>query len=250
VASVLTPLVLLHLAVLLGIAYVWRKHKECRRRLLWVLAPVLLLWLCSTPPVAYLALGSLEWRYPPADEVSPDAGAIVILAGTVHAADPIRKRPELGPSTLYRCLHGAALHRANPDNLIILSGGRINGETDPAAAAVMDEFMRLQGVNPSRILLEESSRDTYENAVETCKLLRTRGIHKIVLVTEATHMLRAEACFRKQGMEVSPSPCGHIANGYGFDWRDVFPDVNSAAQVNIVWHEWLGLAFYRLRGRL
>jgi uncharacterized SAM-binding protein YcdF (DUF218 family) len=250
VATILTPLAFLHLAVLLGIAHIWRKHKEYRRHLLWVLVPFLLLYLSNTAPIAYLALGSLEWRYPPSDEVPQDAGAIVILAGTVRTADPIRTRPELGPNTLYRCLHGAALHRANPDSLILLSGGLIDGEGSPTAATVMREFMRSQGVEASRILLEERSQDTYENAVESCKLLRERGVRRIVLVTDASHMLRASACFRKQGMEVTPSPCGHIANGYGFDWRDVFPDVNSAVQVDTAWHEWLGMALYWVRGRL
>jgi uncharacterized SAM-binding protein YcdF (DUF218 family) len=134
--------------------------------------------------------------------------------------------------------------------LILLSGGPIDGESSPTAATVMRDFLLSQGVNASRIMLEESSQNTSENAVESCKLLRERGLHRIVLVTDASHMPRASACFRKQGLEVAPSPCSHTANEYHFAWFDLIPDVNSAVQVHTAWHEWLGMAFYWAQGRL
>ena len=135
-SDVLTPMALLHLAVLLAIVRLWRKQKECRRRLRWVAVPFLLLTLLNSPPAAYLALGSLEWPYPPSDEVPRDAGAIVVLAGSVRPPDRVRTRPELGPSTLYRCLHAAALHRAAPDLPVLVSGGELD-EGGLSSAGVM-----------------------------------------------------------------------------------------------------------------
>src|SRR5262249_37927778 len=51
-----------------------------------------------------------------------------------------------------------------------------------------------------------SSRTTYENAVESARLLNDRDMPRVVLVTDAAHLRRAVACFRKQGLDVIP--CG------------------------------------------
>jgi uncharacterized SAM-binding protein YcdF (DUF218 family) len=142
------------------------------------------------------------------------------------------------------------IHRANPDRLILLSGGAIDGAGSPSAAAIMRDFLIGQGVNGSLIEVEEDSQNTYENAVGCNKILRDRGVHRIVLVTDASHMPRASACFRKQGLEVTPSPCGHMANEYHFGWLDLIPSVGSAALVDMAWHEWLGISFYWIRGRI
>jgi len=250
VATVATPIVLLDSFLLLVILYLWRRQKEPRRRLWWFLVAFFLFVLSSSAPVAYLALRSLEWDYPPSNDIPPDVGAIVVLAGSVRTADRVRAQPELGPNTLYRCLHAASLHRTSPDIPILVSGGVVEGEGSPAAATVMCEFLLTQGVKETLIILEKSSQNTYENAVESCKLLQERNVRRIVLVTDASHMLRASSCFRKQGMEVAPSPCNHIANEYHFAWMDLIPDANSAVNVSTAWHEWLGMAFYRVRGRL
>lgn len=249
-ATVLTPMVLVDLILFLAIIFLLRKQKEPKRRLWWFLAVFLLIVLSNSSPVAYVAIGSLEWQYPPSEEIPSDARAIVVLAGAVRSADRVRNRPELGPNTLYRCLHVATIHRTARDRLILLSGGKIDGEDSPTAATVMREFLLTQQVDGSKIILEERSQNTYENATESCKILREHGLHHIVLITDASHMPRAAACFRKQGVEVTPSPCNHIANDYHFAWVDLFPDVGSAIQVDTAWHEWLGMAFYKVRGRL
>jgi uncharacterized SAM-binding protein YcdF (DUF218 family) len=66
--------------------------------------------------------------------------------------------------------------------------------------------LEQEGVPPSKIWTEEQSRSTYENALYSAKLLHGSGIHRIALVMEADSMLRAELCFRKQGLEVTPAP--------------------------------------------
>jgi uncharacterized SAM-binding protein YcdF (DUF218 family) len=250
VTALLKPIIILSFLTLLSMVHMWWRHKECRRRLLLILVPFLLLVVISTPLVAFFSLASLEWRYPPSDDIPPDAPVIVVLAGSILSADSVRARPELGSTTLYRCLHASELHRANPDRLILLSGGSFEGDGSPVVARVMRDFMMNQGVKSSQLLLEERSRNTYENAAESYTLLRERGVQRIVLVTDASHMPRASACFRKQGFEVIPSPCNYHANDYSFDLRDLLPDGNSAAHTEMAWHEWLGMAVYRIRGYL
>jgi uncharacterized SAM-binding protein YcdF (DUF218 family) len=248
-AAILTPMALLHGAIALAIVHLWWKSPECRRRLFWVAVPFFLLTLLSTDPARYLAMGSLEWPYPPSDEIPQDARAIVVLAGWVRSPDPVYTRPELGPDTLYRCLHAATLHRKAKDRLILVSGGP-DPNGGPPFAQVMRDFLVDQGVERSNLIVEDRSQNTYENAVASCRILGERSIRRIVLVTTATHMARACACFKRQGIEVVPSPCNYRATHYYLGWTDFIPDVQSATQMSEAWHEWLGLLAYWGQGRL
>jgi uncharacterized SAM-binding protein YcdF (DUF218 family) len=56
--------------------------------------------------------------------------------------------------------------------------------------------------------VENQSGDTYENARFSARLLRTAGVHRIVLVTESTHEWRAAHEFMAAGFEVVPAPVG------------------------------------------
>jgi uncharacterized SAM-binding protein YcdF (DUF218 family) len=244
------PMALLHLATALGLLRLWWVRKPGRRQLLWVAVPFLLLTVLSTPPAGYLALGTLEWPYPPSAAVPADAGAIVVLAGDVHVADAVRPRPELGSHTLSRCLHALALHRTAEDRPVLVSGGRPYAGA-PTSAEVMRDFLVSHGVKASRLVEEGQSQNTYENAVESCRLLRERGIRRIVLVTDAHHMPRAAACFRRQGMDVVPAPCNHSATSFDhLVITDFVPQIRSATQFDLAWHEWIGYAVYWLRGRV
>jgi uncharacterized SAM-binding protein YcdF (DUF218 family) len=47
--------------------------------------------------------------------------------------------------------------------------------------------------------MESISRNTYENAVQTQRLIQEHGLSQIILVTTAIHLPRAMACFHKVG---------------------------------------------------
>lgn len=245
-----TPMAILSVLVLFGIVRLWWKHKECRKRLCGIAIPFLVLYIIHTWPVRYLIVGSLEWGYPLVETVNGEVEAIVVLSGAIHAADPVRPYPELGTNTIERCFHAAKLHKSAPDKPILVSGGSLEGEGGSIAATLMREFLIRQGVNEQKIIVEDQSRTTHENAVESARILREKGIQRIALVTTATHMKRSVGTFEKQGLRVTPSACGHIANGYGFLWTDLFPDATSAYHVETVSHEWLGYIVYRIRGWL
>src|SRR5262249_58289118 len=104
--------------------------------------------------------------------------------------------------------------------------------------------------SPEDVTTEEASRTTYENAVECSKLLGQRGVHKVVLVTEAVHMFRAERCFRKQGVEAVPSACNHRATELPGALLDFVPTANALEDCQDAVHEWLGTAWYALCGRI
>lgn len=241
------------LFLLLGaaLAALWWRRQEKRRRLVWATAFYVLLAVLATPAAGHLALGTLEWSYPAGGELPADAEAIVVLSGYVRPQDGVRPRPELGTDTLYRCLHGLTLSRSNRHLPIVVSGGIPPGvPTQVPFADTMRAFFVEMGVPPEQVWPEARSTTTHENAVETAELLHTRGIRRIVLVTDAEHMRRAAGCFRKQGLEVTPSACNHVATQFHWQLRDFLPCSEGLAMAERTTHEWLGLGYYWLRGRL
>jgi len=245
------PAVLLALLALLAFANLWRKRRETRRRLLLLALPLLLLSLCSTPLVSYLALGSLEWSYLPLADRPDDAQAIVVLAGSLNLLDDDGRQVELGEDTLYRCLRAADLYRRGKPCPVLLSGGRVDPDSPgPPLAAAMRDFLRGQGVADNDLIVEDHSRTTFENAVQSGRRLAERSIRKIVLVTDAAHLRRAVACFRKQGLEVVPCGCRYRAARLEWSAWTFLPDSSAASGFQEAWHEWLGAAWYRVLGRM
>jgi uncharacterized SAM-binding protein YcdF (DUF218 family) len=90
---------------------------------------------------------------------------------------------------------------------------------------------------------EGESRDTHENAVKTVALLAPQGIEKIVLVTDAVHMPRALAHFRRatEGTRINlvAAPMSVLPSGrfYGSDW---LPSLQGSEDVWMACHEIVG----------
>lgn len=251
VVDLFQPHVLCALWVGLALVQLWRKRLEPRRRLVWLVLPLLALMVLSTPLASYLALGSLEWSYPPQEERPGDLQAIVVLSGDIRPPDAVRKKAELGVDTLYRCLTAAEVYRAGPSCLVLVSGGVVEpDDATPPVADLMRDFLVRLGVARADVLVENQSRSTYENAVEASKLLEARGLRKAVLVTDAAHLPRALACFRGQGIDVVPWGCRYRATRLPAALDTFLPDLAAARGVREAWHEWVGIAWYRLTGKI
>jgi uncharacterized SAM-binding protein YcdF (DUF218 family) len=245
------PYTFLFLCFGLALAALWIRRRETARRLLPVTLLFVGLALVSTPALAFLAVGSLEWRYHPLDERPPDTQAIVILAAGLVPPNPVHPRAELDEDALYRCLHGAKLYHQGPPCPVLVSGGKVDSEiAGPTHARVMADFLEQLSVRPGDIILEEVSQTTNENAVECGKVLHAHGLRKVILITDAVDMWRAELCFLKQEVEVRPSACHYRAAVYDGSVLDYLPSPGAARTFQRVGHEWLGIAWYWMRGRI
>ena len=251
VGLLLQPWLVLLVLTAAGLLNLWRRRVESRRRLWLVSAPLLLLVLVSMPAVSYFAFGSLEWPYPESYQRPAGAEAIVVLGG--YVANPTETRPHanLGPDSVTRCLHAVKLYRQGSACPVVVTGGKMKpDEPGPSIAQAMGQFLRENGVADGDLILEAESRNTYENAVGVKRLLGPRGVRKIILVTDATHLRRAEACFRKQGFDVLPSGCVFHATKFDWELATFLPNAGTASDWQEVLHEWAGIAYYRLRGWL
>lgn len=251
ISYLLHPYVFFLLFLGLATARLWIKHPELRRRLLVLVVPLLSLVVLSIPAVSYLAVGSLEWQYEPLYDRPKEVEAIVVLEGGGLPPDRGRKQAELAPASLFRTIHAARLyHQGNPC-LILVTGGNTDPDIPgPPFVELMAELLRELGVRADDLLVERNSRSTYENAIESRKMLKERGINHIVLVTDAIHLPRAVRCFRKQGFQVVPSGCNYRATEFKYSTYQVLPAMAGISSSEGAAHEWIGLLWYWVAGRV
>jgi uncharacterized SAM-binding protein YcdF (DUF218 family) len=205
------------------------------------------LFLYCWPAAAWLFIATLEKQVPVAPFPPREADAIVALGGNFYPASGAHPQAEPGFATYLRSAHAAWLFHHWKRLPIVVSGGSAAAGA-PSLAELMRRQLIGQGVPDSMIWVDDRSANTYANAVDTARILLPKGMRRIALVTEAFHMPRAELCFRKQGFSVMPAPssCRTLELHSWMEFLVPRPwaiDVNQEAI-----HEWLGLAWYKIRG--
>lgn len=245
-AQLFEPYTVLCLLVAVGLVRLWRRAGGGRGRLLLPTAAFAVLMVLSLPEVGYLALGSLEWQHAPLGRRPAGTEVIVVLGGGITAPDGPNREARLNPDSVARCLHAAELYHQGDPCRVVVSGGEAEPGAPPLAAAMRSLLVDL-GVDPSDITEEGTSLNTHENAARVAALLRHRGRH-VVLVTEATHMPRAVRAFRRQGVEAIPAPCPYQATSHALSAEDLLPDVRAVIRCQEALYEWVGMAWYWVRG--
>ena len=235
------PLVLL--IVIITAVGVVRLRKS---RGVWVPAAGLLgLLLITIPASDYLLSRHLEARYPIRPFAGGEAQAIVVLSSNVDAPHGGTPFPTPDKHTYERCEMAAWLYTHWKPLPVVASGGPIAPGLTPLSDTMRTLLLRA-GVPEDKIWTEDRSHSTHENAVYSAELLRAKGIERIVLVTEAQSMLRAELAFRKQGLVVLPAPS--IFRVFGGLDEELMPSWEAIHRNEITLHETLGLAWYYVRG--
>jgi uncharacterized SAM-binding protein YcdF (DUF218 family) len=248
-AELLHPFTLPFLVVGFGVVFLWFRRREGRGRLLLITVPFAILTLLCTPAAGRLAVGSLEWRYLPAEHQPAEADAIVVLSGGLRRLAGAWPEEVLGTDTLRRCLTAVRVYNDNPGLPVVVTGGKKNPNIPgPLTAHVMRDFVVSLGVPPDSIIVEDQSRNTHENAAFTRQLLEKQRFDRVILVTEASHMLRSELCFRKEGFTVIPRCCYFRTDAFEWKLEAFLPRPSAVRNWQLASHEWLGLVWYRVRG--
>ena len=251
----LYPLGLACVLLLLALVASWRRSR-------WVPVPIALalieLWLGSNTWVANSLVKSLEWQQIPAGKL-PTADAIVVLGGATKPAFPPRPAVDLSEEG-DRVLYGAQLYRDGKAPVVIASGGRIFWRGGgPSESADMAEIMKTLGVPASAILQDPTSLNTHENAVNVQKIMKQRGIRRVLLVTSAIHMPRSLQIFQRLGIEAIPAPTDFLVTQQEIDESNsspqatvlsLLPDADRLEMTTRALKEYIGWLVYRLRGWL
>jgi uncharacterized SAM-binding protein YcdF (DUF218 family) len=176
----------------------------------------LLAW--SLPVISTTLTARLEQEFPPMHiDQMPTVDAIIVLGGGVFATGIDSHPVDLGRAS-DRVWYGARLYHANKAPLVILSGGAKPGVMPEAEA--MAVFMLDFGVPENAIILENNSRNSRQNAINTAQLLAGSTARRILLVTSAMHMGRALQHFKDAGLDAIPAPTDYesAASGYTSPW--------------------------------
>jgi uncharacterized SAM-binding protein YcdF (DUF218 family) len=237
---------------LLGLILLWFTKKQKAGKCLVTIGLLLLLAL-STYPLASAILRPLERHYPAVDvsgqgDIDKLGAKYIVVLGGGQVCDPtITTASQFQPSSLVRLIEGIHLYRQVPGSKLILSGG--NSKYEPTTnAELMYKMALLLGVKKEDIILEDSSKNTYEEA----KIIKDMiGEEKFILVTSASHMPRSMALFKKFGMKPIPAPTDHLVKKYHeIPPKEFFPRADSVEKIEVAFHEYLGLIKEKLAGRI
>ncbi len=136
---------------------------------------------------------------------------------------------ESGPSYTLKLRLDAALEylRENPDTMVIVSGGQ--GANEPVSEAEgMKGYLMNAGMEEHRILVEDTSVNTYENLLNSSSLL-DRENDRVVVVTNNFHIFRACGIASRQGYRhleglAADSHPGMLANNLLREFMGVIKD--------------------------
>lgn len=245
---IISPGNLFLVALIVGVVLLWTRFKKTSRWLLTIVCVSAI--IISVAPIGQIVVAAFENRFQKPQTKIESIDGIIVLGGIISPALS-KSRGELSfGSASERLFSFIDLAKKYPEAKLVFTGG--SGDPfnpDLSEAHIIRPLLAKMGVNIERIIFEDKSRNTVENATFTFDMLKPKENERWLLVTSAFHMPRAIGCFRKAGWKPVPYPVdyGTMANtdvpllqanfilGLGY--------LNSAA------HEALGLLVYFLTNK-
>jgi uncharacterized SAM-binding protein YcdF (DUF218 family) len=233
---------------IVGVALLPTRYIAAGRRL--VVASVIL-----TAAIAFLPLGKilaepLEDRFPPWTPSLGTPAGIIVLGGVIDPEMSTAHRQISLNESAERLTSAVKLARDYPNARIVFSGGNgelIGGYPEGKFAA---EFFESLGVPSSHVVVEDRSRNTFENAVYAKRLVAPKPGERWLLVTSAMHMPRAVGVFHQVGFPIVPYPVDYQTTGRLGLRRFFVAAAGGIRLTDTAVHEWLGLCIYWISGRI
>lgn len=228
-----------------GVALVVSRQERWGRWL--VLAAAAGMLLITLLPLPQWLAEPLEDCYP-RPKLPAHVDGILVLGGGLDPGMLYWRGVTAHEWTEARVIEGVALALRFPNATLVFSGGlgspRGKGSEARVASHIFDEL----GVPEHRVVLEEKSRNTWENFLFTRRLVHPKANETWILVTSAFHMPRAMGIAQHIHWKMIPWPAAYISTGHG--WGEFDPRYsNKIMPLEAVIHEWLGLIAYRIEGR-
>ncbi|ADG05245.1 YdcF family protein [Kyrpidia tusciae] len=123
------------------------------------------------------------------------ADVLLILGAKIMGREP-------GAALRARLEAGLDLYRRGYAPRILVSGGQRRPGA-PSEADVMADYLRVRGVPPRALIVEDLSSDTVENLLFSSRLMKIHGWRRAVVVTSAYHLPRALWLARLAGLDAS-----------------------------------------------
>ncbi|MGE0055175.1 MAG: YdcF family protein [Hyphomicrobium sp.] len=209
--------------------------------------------LAGLLPIGNILIFPLEQRFPILSDQQlksrNDVAGIILLGGFEDGAVTAGRGQLMVNEAAERLTEGVRLARVLGNAKIVFTGGvgRLMGGSE--ASGPVSDYLQQVGIDKSRIITEGVSRNTFENAELTKKLVAPKSGETWLLVTSAYHMPRAIGVFRKVGFDVLAYPVDFRTAGIEDLWRP-FPSIpDGLKRADLVVKEWIGLVAYWLSDR-
>jgi uncharacterized SAM-binding protein YcdF (DUF218 family) len=237
IKKLLTPLILPPgiFVVFLTISCIWFLIQRYYKAAFVNFLIGLTIWILSISPVSDTMIGRLENAF--TIPAHPRGDVIILLAGGAYDRE---EDPSgiIGPTgdNLGRLMAAAKLQKVLDVPIIV---------SDFRGDAVIKSLRDL-GIPSHKIILEQKSRDTIQNALYTEALCKKLRFKEPILVTSAYHMKRSVMSFKKVAMTVTPYPADFkTLKDKRYKWTEYLPGLDELEKSTIALHEYLGLLFYR-----
>lgn len=210
-------------------------------------ASILFFYLFSTPVFSrYLASVIEKYSVIELELIDKEKSSVIVVLGCSRHSNA----PEFsGSDTVSACtlvrLRYAALLQKTTNLPIIVSGGSVFNESLAEADLMRDVLERE--FNAEVMLMDNKSRNTLENAREVSNLIKESNFEDVILVTHASHMLRAEYSFNHYDINIIPAPTYFFSTKsnkpYYFDF---LPSIKAFHISNIILYEMIGYMWIKL----
>jgi len=226
-----------------------RKKYPIIGRFLIILAG-LVLYLFSIPAISNLLLYSLESQYQQPDiEYLSSLDLIVVLGAGYYPSGEFREFAEPSGLAYTRIFKGVKVFKNSGIETLVLCGGGDNDSDYETDANVMKTLAMELGVQEDKIIIENRSQNTMENATNLKKLLPPQKHRNIGLVTSALHMPRSARVFRQVFPDdiIVPIPVGYRYTPPKRFLSRMIPSSSVLQTSTEAIHEWIGMLWYIIR---
>lgn len=202
-------------------------------------------------PLSSLLLRPLEDRFPRVETAAvPAPSGIIVLGGSLDEDIGLARGEPTLTEAVERLTSAVALARKYPNARLVFTGGSAGlRQTGADEARGVRELWASLGVPESQMVMEDKSRNTFENATMTRAMVDPKPGETWLLVTSAAHMPRSVGIFRKVGWDVVAYPVDYRTFGDVRDYKLSTIALDGLKRLDVALHEWFGLVAYRLTGK-
>ncbi len=224
-------------------------HHEVRTRRAFKWGLILLVIL-TNPFLSNTVFKWWEKEAIPVSELDGVYDIAIVLGGFSDVDESPRDRLHLNESA-DRLTNAIELYKTGKVKKILVTSGSANvlGEKI-SEGKIAGEFLARIGIPPEDFIIEPNSRNTYENAIYTAKILREQYPDaRCLLITSAFHFRRASRTFSKAGVEFTSFPTDILSDDFrASPGHFILPNAHSLLAWKMLVKEWVGLIAYRLLG--
>ena len=233
-----SPLGLVIFLILIGVTF---------KKRIYSIVGLLILIFCSLPIISNRLITFLEKDYQPIKISNIEkADAIVVLSGMLKQIKDGQNIKYEFDEKVDRIIAGIDLFKNKKAPILVLTRGKLPWTRGMPEGEYLKNFAITYGVAEENIILTDEVQNTEEESIVIKKLLPNKN-SRIILVTSAFHMKRAERIFQKKNINIIPFPVDFINTVSETTIIDFLPSSFALTKTSIFVREIIGRIYYQIK---